>query len=191
MSMVFRKPIDDVVRARKSVRTYSKKALSAIDRAELTGFITSLSNPFSAKVRFKIIQAGEATEGLKLGTYGMIKGASTYVGSAVERSKFDLEALGFEFEKLILFAADMGLGTCWLGGTFTKDNFAKFMEVSGNELFPAVTPIGYPAKMRMAEHAVRASFKANQRKDWGNLFFSGSFAVPLSEEEAGEYAFPI
>ena len=54
-----------------------------------------------------------------------------------------MEELGYEMESLVLYATSMGLGTCWLGGTFKKGQFAKAMEVGEGEVLPIVLPIGY------------------------------------------------
>ena len=144
MNQLFNRPIEEIIRERKSVRTYTEEPLTTDERKLLEDYFPCLSNPFSAKVRFKFIMPEDIPKGLKLGTYGMIAGEKIYIGSAVEKSEHDIEGLGYEFEKLVLYAASLGLGTCWLGGTFTKDSFAKMMEPASSEVFPAVTPVGRP-----------------------------------------------
>lgn len=54
-----------------------------------------------------------------------------------------LEALGYSFESLILYATSLGLGTCWLGGTFDHSGFASAMDLKEGYLFPAISPIGH------------------------------------------------
>ena len=48
-------------------------------------------------------------------------------------------------ESLILYATSLGLGTCWIGGTFKKGQFAKAIDLKGDEILPIVLPIGYEA----------------------------------------------
>ena len=38
---------------------------------------------------------------------------------------------------------------------------------------------------------MRWAIKAAQRKDWNELFFKQGFSQPLTQAEAGEYAFPL
>jgi hypothetical protein len=90
MNREFNRPLEEIVRERKSVRTYSAKALTEDERKSLEEYMARLFNPFSAKVRFKFIESETAAEGVKLGTYGMIAGADTYIGSAVEKRKTTL-----------------------------------------------------------------------------------------------------
>lgn len=190
--MKFDFPVEKTVKARYSVRTYEERPLSAEAKEQINACIASLSNPFSVEVRFRLLETETAARSEKLGTYGMIKGAKDFIGAAVPGGAFALEALGYDFEKLILYATHLGLGTCWLGGTFNRSKFAAAMQVKENELFPAVSPLGYPApKKRLAESLARRMVKADQRKDWGTLFFKNNFAVPLEKSDAGAYLFPL
>lgn len=190
MKMEF--PVEQTVKNRHSVRTYSDKPISPETRAKLEAYIDTLYNPFSASVKFSMLESEAASNSAKLGTYGMIQGAKEYFGATVGKNDFALEGLGYEFEKLILFAASLDLGTCWLGGTFNRSEFAIAMDVSGNDLFPAISPIGYPAgKKRLKESLMRKVIKADQRKPWEDLFFNRNFSTPLSRQDAGEYSFPL
>lgn len=185
-------PMEETVKARYSVRTFKDQPLTLDARAKLESYITALSNPFAAGVTFRMMESKAAINGEKLGTYGMITGAGEYFGATVSPGDLALEGLGYEFEKLVLYAASLGLGTCWLGGTFTRSEFAKAMDVKENDIFPAISPIGYPAvKKSMKESLVRKFVKADKRNKWEDLFFNMNFSSPLSQNEAGDYAFPL
>jgi len=185
-------PIEETVKTRYSVRTFQNQPLSSDTRAKLESYITTLSNPFAAGVTFRMLESKAAINEEKLGTYGMITGATDYFGATVSPGNLALEGLGYEFEKLVLYAASLGLGTCWLGGTFTRSEFAKAMNVKENDIFPAISPIGYPAdKKSLKESLVRKFVKADKRKKWEDLFYNMNFASPLSPAEAGDYAFPL
>ena len=103
-----------------------------------------------------------------------------------------LEALGCELEAVILFLAHLGLGTCWLGGTFDRKGFAAAMKIGEGELFPIITPYGYAAeKKHIKEIAMRKLIKADHRKNWDELFYMNDFNTPLHKEEAGDFAFAL
>lgn len=185
-------PVEETIKKRHSVRTYEEKKLSPEDKEKLMTYINSLTNPFGEKVNFHIIEKGLEPNGEKLGTYGVIKGANSFLGVSVANTEFGLEAVGYEFENLILYATHMGLGTVWLAATFSRDNFASAMGVKKNDLFPAISPIGYPAtKKSLQESIMRKTMKSNQRKPWNVLFFNNNFSIPLTEEDAGSYAIPL
>jgi nitroreductase len=183
--------VEQMVKTRYSVRTYNGTPLTDEDRTKILSYADSLSNPFGVKVTFRFLEKDEnSTE--KLGTYGVIKGTKLFIGATVPDTRFALEALGYDFEKLMLYATSLGLGTCWLAGTFNRDGFAAAMGVKENEIFPAVSAIGYPAEKRsMTESLFRKILKSNQRKPWNQLFYNGGFSTPLSEADAGEYAQPL
>jgi nitroreductase len=92
-------------------------------------------------------------------------------------------------EKIVLFATDLGLGTCWLGGTFRKSKFIKVIDKKENEILPAVLSIGYPAKKRrIMENLIRRSARGSWRREWDVLFYEGDFTKKLEQANAGNYA---
>lgn len=189
--MVFQEPLEAVIRRRYSVRTYVKKPISRQIKEQITEYMDTLSSPFPAKASFKLIETELAANGAKLGTYGMIKGASAFIASEVKEGAYAVEALGYEFEKLILFLTTLGLGTCWLGGTFNRAEFRKAWGESEGALFPAISPVGTFEKKSFRENLVRGFIHADTRKPWDALFFDGDFSSPLAKETAGPYAFPL
>jgi hypothetical protein len=118
-----------------------------------------------------------------LGTYGFIKGAMSYVIGAVGPGEKNLEDFGYLMEAIILRATDLGLGTCWLGGTFTKSRFANRFGQRDGEQIPAVTSIGYVAGRAKAPHT-----RSHPRLPREALFFDGQFGNPLPAEAAGAYS---
>lgn len=179
------------MKLRRSVRTYTGAPITQDTKKQISDSIEALKSPFPTKAAFKLIETQQEPNGVKLGTYGMIKGASVYIGASVPNTVFAAEALGYEFEELILFLTTLNLGTCWLGGTFNKDEFKKAMGTADDVLFPAITPIGYFEKKSLKETLVRAVVKADARKPWEALFFNRDFRTPLTRAEAGAYAFPL
>ena len=185
-------PIEQSIKKRSSVRTYEDMKLSTKDKDQLMAFADKLSNPFGVDVKFHLIEKNTESNGEKLGTYGVIKGASSFLGASASNSEFGLEALGYEFENLILYATHMGLGTVWLAATFSRDSFSTAMGIKEDELFPAISPVGYPiGKKRLKESVMRKLMKSDQRKPWDALFFNNNFEAPLSEKDAGDYAVPL
>lgn len=190
----FGKPITEIIKARKSIRTYQKQSLPEAVKERLALYLKEVEGVFGAKVRFNLIDSSIllGNSGLKLGTYGVIKGASTFITTAVKSGDKNLEELGYMLEKVILYATALGLGTCWLGGTFHRGEFAKAMALKPDEILPIITPVGYPqAQVRPMIAILKFIAGSATRKPWQDLFFVHDFSCPLSAEDAGEYYLPL
>ena len=96
------------------------------------------------------------------------------------------------FEKLVLYARKLGLGTTWIGGTMDRGLFERRMELKDGERMPCVSPVGHPAaKMSLRETVMRRGTTATTRQSFSELFFDEDFRRPLSEETAGELSEPL
>lgn len=185
-------PIVETIKKRCSVRTYQDKELEPDVREMLQSYMDNLENPFGMQVKKYIIDKKLASEGEKLGTYGVIKGASTFMGISVPDKDLAHVAAGYEFENLILEATALGLGTVWLAATFNREGFASAMGVPKDELFPAISPVGYPAAKRsLTESLMRTAMRSSSRKEWNTLFYLDNFQTPLHKDESGDYAEPL
>lgn len=180
--------IEETIKKRKSVRNYEKRGLSEQQRNEIVTYMNQIENPFQVKVKFYFLETELLDKGQKLGTYGVIQGAKDYLGVTVKNTDFAMEAVGYAFEMLVLYATSLGLGTCWMGGTFNRNQFKTAMEISENDVFPIISPIGIPLEKRsLTDTLVRKIAKSDQRKEWQELFFSTSFENILSKEDASDY----
>lgn len=193
--MLYSQPVTDIIQKRFSCRTYASRPIEPEAREKLARFIASVgAGPFGAPVRFELVAATEQDrQALKgLGTYGFIKDAAGFIIGAMGEAGKNLEDLGYLMEKIILFATDIGLGTCWLGGSFTKSSFAKKISARPGESVPAVAAVGYIAdKSRAMDGVIRRSAGADHRLPWEKLFFAERLGAPLSREAAGAYATPL
>ena len=189
--MEFSQSLHTIVTRRYSCRTYLAKELFHEDRLELDSYIHNLPRPpFNSKVRLELAAASpENRAALKnLGTYGVIRNPAAFITGAVEKGEKNLEDFGFLVEQVILFATDMDLGTCWLGGTFSRSSFAETIGPGDNEILPAVVSVGYPAKKKsMMDSMIRFSAGSKRRKSRDELFFDGSFEARLDQAGAGMY----
>lgn len=127
-----------------------------------------------------------------LGTYGFIQGATGFIIGALDAGEKNLEDYGYQMEEIILFATSLNLGTCWLGGSFTRSSFARKINAADEALIPAVMSIGEIADVEEARNGLlRRQINADQRLPWEQLFFNQNFATPLNQAEAGKYATPL
>lgn len=192
--MIYRSPVAELVLRRRSCRTFSRRPLALEARRGLEAFLAaSPDGPFGGRARFALVAAtAEDRAELKgLGTYGFIDGAAGFIVGAIGRGRGDHEDYGYLLERAILAATDLRLGTCWLGGTFSKSGFARKIALAGNEVMPAVAAVGYADEASFAKDRLRKMAGSNFRRPPGELFFDGSFATPLAPAAAGAYAAPL
>jgi Nitroreductase family. len=184
--------ITEIIKKRFSCRTYSEKSLEDKVLQELLTIVNDTHNgPFGNEPHFRLIHLTSFTaqEGKKLGTYGIIKNARLFLVGTIKNSHLAMEDYGYCKEEIILKATVLGLGTCWLGGTFQSSNFARSVDLQKDELLPTVAPIGYPAlEKSFTERIMRLIAASDNRKPWSDIFFTGNFSTPLTQEHAGIYA---
>ncbi|BBB89539.1 MAG TPA: nitroreductase family protein [Methylomusa anaerophila] len=187
-------PIAEVIRKRFSCRAYLDKPIEEDKQRMITEFLNS--DPvgrFGTRARLALVAATEHDrQSLKgLGTYGFIRGATGFIVGAVEQGPKNLEDFGYIMEQAILFATDMGLGTCWLGGGFTKSSFAKKISATREETVPAVTAIGYTADGSRSGDRIRRRAGSDHRLPMEQLFFDRNFGEAINPDDLGAYAEPL
>lgn len=190
--MIYEKPIAELIERRFSCRTYADQPIAAQTQEQLREHMGSLGEaPFGTPLRFELVAATEEDRAMLkgLGTYGFIRGATGFIVGAVGRGAKDFEDYGYAMESLILAATDLDLGTCWLGGTFTRSSFSEKIHLSGEEHTPAVTAVGVMADPERAKKGlIRRLAHSSSRLAWEKIFFDQTFDTPLSRDEAGIFA---
>ncbi|MGO9380008.1 MAG: nitroreductase family protein [Dissulfurispiraceae bacterium] len=192
--MTFRTTVTELVRRRYSCRTYQKIPIEEGRQRLLSEFLASnLTGPLGTAARFALVAATDQDrKSLKgLGTYGTIKGAAGFIVGAVEQGPKDLEDYGYLMEHAILFATDLGLGTCWLGGSFSKSSFTKKIAPARGESVPAVTAVGCIASGGRSKDWIRKGAGSDHRFPWARLFSEERFGEPIIPSQAGAYAEPL
>ncbi len=182
----------DAITRRRSVRNYDDQPLTGDLRARVEAVLAA-ERPcfFGGRPRFALVDrdAARDEQGVKLGTYGFIKGARTFIAGAIAAGPHAELDYGYALEAIILELTAMGLGTCWLGGTFSRAEYARVLALTGDEFVPAVTPVGTAAAQRGAvERLVRWGAKSDSRLPWARLFFDRRPDRPLTKAAAGAYA---
>jgi nitroreductase len=193
--MIYTRPITELMKTRFSCRVYCEDPIPPEKQQALKQAFSSIAcGPFGSPVRFDLIAAEDQDRNALrgLGTYGYIKGATGFILGAVRSGQKDLEDYAYCLEQIILYATELEIGTCWLGGTFAKSNFARKISVGSDEKMPAVVSIGLIADEALARNAaLRQRIGADFRLPWETLFFDEQFNRPLDREKAGAYTLPL
>ena len=174
----------ELIRARRSVRTFDNTPLSPEHAQMILEHAAAADNPYGIPITWKLLSAKE--HGL---TSPVIAGTDLYIAGKMLQVPHAEEAFGCSFEKVVLFAQSLGVGTTWIAGTMNREAFEKAMDLdpSAGEVMPCVSPLGYPApKLSLRETMMRKGIRADSRLDFRALFFDGSFDRPLDESAAGK-----
>lgn len=113
---------------------------------------------------FRFLHHGATVFGGVTKSYGLFSGVGSLLvlaGNAKEENL--LERIGYYGERLVLETTKMGLGTCWVGGTFNKDRLAGALPPE--EKLASVIPIG-PVKDKrgFTEGVLRGMMHRKNRK---------------------------
>ena len=187
-----KKSVIEAMKARRSIRSYSKRPMHHAAEGQLKDYLRHIEHPFDARIRVELIKTGEYPGNHRLGTYGVIKNAQAFFAVCCDRSSFAEEALGYAFEKVVLKSTQLGLGTCWIGGTFNKGAFADAVQLKADEMLPIVSPVGQAsAKPSMVSKTMSRVTKQRSRKPFETIFFSDNWNIPLTQKSAGDFGIPL
>jgi nitroreductase len=193
--MIFESSPSQLIRQRYSCRTYQKRPVSDQDISKLETFFAQCSNgPLGNHTRFRILPASlyDPRNLPRLGTYGFIKDPAAFLVGAASENPGALEDFGYSMELLILKATELELGTCWLGGTFTKSSFARQMDLQPGESIPAATSLGYPSNQKgWIDRVSRIYAGADRRLPWESLFFEGNWNTSYPRDMENDFSEPL
>lgn len=182
--MNYAKPVTELVQLRFSCRKFSERLLAADTQQQLRHCLSEpQQGPFRSNLRFALLaNAEEDRQALQhLGTYGFIKGAAGFVVGAVKSGPHSLLDYGYAMEQLVLKITELGLGSCWLGGSFNKGRFAEKISLTDDELLPAVCAMGYIEDENKARDTfMRRQVGSATRMPREKLFFDDQWGRPLA-----------
>lgn len=145
--------IMEAIDARHSVRAYKDMAIPQEVRDRLDAFVSSCNDESGLNITI----AYDDTEGFdsRLAHYGSFCNVRNYVilkGS--KRADFDF-ACGYYGEKIVLYAQQLGLNTCWTALTFNKKKVKEL--VPAGEALCMVIALGY-GETQGHEHKSKSMF---------------------------------
>ena len=147
--------LSDTVLTRTSVRRYRPDPLTPLQREEL-GKAVRLCNERSGLHVQLVCERPEPFARLK--SYGMLRGVRSYfVFAGPGNDPYLEEKCGYFGEELVLTAAAMGLGTCWIGGTYDKSSCLRHLEPG--ESLVCVAVLGQPEEQGGREKLIAMATK--------------------------------
>jgi len=133
--MIEKSLLRQAIDKRVSRRSYLDKPLKEEVISALRTSIYSYNQEGGLAIR--LVQGGKE---LFLG----LSGVPAYLALVGKKSDKALsETLGYYGELLVLEATVLGLGTCWVGGTYKKDSCMEQMQLAADEELVCVISLGY------------------------------------------------
>lgn len=174
--------IIEAIEARSSVRTFSGEHLSAAENEAIREAVKNVVVPLPGSWAIDL-QLFELDGPQRPGTYGVIKGAGDYLLLGFDGSDFaNAVAAGFAMEQVVLECTRLGLGTCWMSGTFKTGDFAAKAAFPGAMELQAVIPVGRPAgRERFIERLTRFTVGSKNRKPLGKMFYVGEWERQVTD----------
>lgn len=112
--------INEAMQVRTSRRKYCTTPIDPATVAKLQTNLDACNAEGNVDMRL-VLGNGDAWNGLR-NSYGMFNGVTNYVGLIYRQDDPSaLERLGYYGEKWLLQATALGLGTCWVGGSFKRE----------------------------------------------------------------------
>ena len=161
---------------RHSVRSYSLKPLSESILRNLKAEITDINTHYSG-MHFQLVTNDDsAFRGIRK-SYGFFRNPRNYVAAVVDKSfPHVLKKAGYCAEQIVMKAVELGLGTCFVGGTFDASSVPVQIRADWKLLF--VVLIGYAEEdKRRAMDRFITKIVHRKEPDWQSLYVDKG--VPL------------
>lgn len=152
----------EAVERRVSCRAYQDRTIEEETLRQLTEKVQELNQASGLRFQFYTTRnAGEPA--LKLSSAMFAGKVYHYAALVGGDDPLSAEKVGYYGQKLVLYATQLGLGTCWVAGTYDPDSIQ--VELAQGEKVWDVVPMGYPAeKTPMKQKMIRSGIRARDRK---------------------------
>ena len=131
--------LQEAIKVRHSVRQYKDTAIEAEKIAQLQALIDQSNSEAGLHMQLVTNEPNAFSQGMA--KYGKFSGISNYI--AMVCKKGEDTTLGYYGEQVVLLAQTLGLNTCWVGLTFSKQ--PDSYEVRDGEHLVCLVPVGYGA----------------------------------------------
>jgi len=173
----------EAIEKRRSIRAYTE---APVTREQLDRFLEAIRLSPSWKNRqcWNVIVLSEREDILRLGEllrwnpgrtvfdtvpYFIVLTADPDKSGVRDDKPYYMTDVGIAMENGVLAAAELGLGTCWVGA-FTEGPVKEFLGIPDNIRIVAFTPLGVPAEEP----------EPRPRKAADELVFDGRWGRPLA-----------
>jgi hypothetical protein len=175
----------DAIMTRKSRRKFVSQPLSAEEKEVLLSAIKQGNK--AGSLSMQLVENKPELFGGFFRSYGLFVGVEHFIVMAGPKKDIHLaEKLGYYGEKVLLEAVKLGLGTCWVGGSFNKQGVNSLVSV--DDLLIAVIVIGEPVNKYTAREQLIRSI-THLKKEQQSKFFQTDGSEPSWFMQAIDYVY--
>jgi len=177
------------IHQRFSVRSYRDEPVEPALRSRLLDAASRAPTLTDVSPRIELISGGESIKQVltfMIGSYGLVQNAPHLLAGILpeesERAQIDL---GYVLEHVVLEATRLGLGTCWITGTFDAERAGDVLDLAPGETAGAVCALGYPTEEgfgRLHTKLIRRLAGGHQRKPLTELVHAHRWGEPWTAE---------
>ena len=176
----------DACDVRVSRRSYRDKEVKTEEISSILNMISDINK--NAKLNIQFIEKGkDVLSGFKA-SYGLISGAKSFIALVGNKNIENYKQnLGYYGEMLVLEATSIGLSTCWLGGTYNKNESEKYISIKEDEEIVCIIAVGYADKeLSLKEKVVKNINKKKKTVD--EMLVCHTNDIPYWVQSGAEYA---
>jgi len=129
----------ELMKAPHSVRSYNDRQIEAETLSILNSLIEEYNDESGLNIQV-CLNERRAFDSL-MGRLGKFSNVSNYIALAGEKSTNIEEMVGYYGQKIVLKSTELGLGTCWVGKSYSKGKSGCELK-NGEKLYCVIT-LGY------------------------------------------------
>lgn len=165
--------IMQAIAERISCRAYDNRPIEAEKLDELAACIEE--GNVAGDLHMVLVRPEDGGGALKLSKAMFAGQPSAYIALFAGEDECSRDRLGYFGEKVVLLAQQLGLGTCWVFGTYDQSSVS--VAANKGEVLHGVIPVGYAAaKMPLRQRTVRAALRKRTKKP--SEVYAGYSAAP-------------
>jgi nitroreductase len=180
----------EAIERRVSTRSYDERPVESDRLERLLALARTAGRLTSVFPRVALISGAKHTQRVItfiVGSYGLVQTPPhLLVGVIPEESEAARLDLGYVVEQVVLEATALGLGTCWITGTYDAQSARDAVGLAQGEVAAAVIALGYPSERawgRIHSRAIRR-LAGGRRKPLEKIVFAGRWGAPWSPNGA-------
>lgn len=179
--------LQEAVLARHSVRSYTNEPIAPETVAELQRYIGELNEESGLHMQL-VLDDAKPFGGL-FSVTGWMAGVKNYLAIVGPDDALLDEKAGYYGEKLVLFAQQLGVNSCWIAGTYNKGKCSA--QVGSGEKLALVVALGYgknQGKVRKSKSMEAVCEVNGPMPDW---FRRGAEFALLAPTAVNQQAFKL
>lgn len=175
----------DAMKERHSVRSYEDRALDGSVKKAIQKKIDECNTESGLHIQL-VSDEPKAFDGL-MAHYGKFSGVKNYIALIGKKGSNLDELCGYYGEKLVLYAQQIGLNTCWVGISYSKIPGA--FKIDAGEKLTVVIAIGYGNMQGVAHKSKSVESVSKASGDAPDWFIKGIEAALLAPTALNQQKF--